>query len=928
MRKNFYLYARNWKITVLQLLNPIVFLLLLFVLQKISETTTNNVQVPNNVDHIPLCYLNSEKICFTVLYAPNTNIETNAIMQMLATNNNPPLSIGTYVSDKVTLAPGAPMWDILSFPNDQVMQNFIIAHPNTTQSAVTFLADQNNASSPVQGYIVYHNVTNVYDQEVTGAMLWALARASLSLRHSANITLQVQVAGYPQSQSQTLPDEIVWSTGPLWFFCPAMFNFILFTHQFVQEKERRVRLAMRTMGLADVWFWLSWFVLLILVALVHTLVLLAVGYLFQFTFLLQTSVAVLFVVFLLYALALVSLALFCGVFIEKASNANAIAFLLFVIGFFMQLIFVSFSIYIWFDPSNSIIPRIIFSFFPPFNYAKCLADITTVTWPLSSYPNHTYFWSTLYNSIRVDQQDGTQIVVAPTVQSLYILLGNFGLYGLLALYFDSVIPQPHDGSPLPFYFVVNPVYWWRRCCGSCCRKKKQQHGPEVELKDVAEKSEETEGSGTPAVVVKNLIKRYRKYPCCRSRKDAVAVNNLSFQVAEGQLFCLLGHNGAGKTTTLSILTGIIRADAGDAWIYGHSVRREISTIRQFIGLCPQFDILWDELTAREHLELYAALKGIPRRSLRNEALQKLKEVNLEHVANQRVSTFSGGMRRRLSVAISLIGNPKIVFMDEPTTGMDPQNRSEVWRVIERTKQQRIVVLTTHSMEEANVLSDIIGIMAAGRLKCFGSASALKRQYGEGFYLRLISNASARRIVKRAIRTLVPASRLVTTNADDLVFNFSVSEFSSLKKLFAFLNHPETKDLVRDWGLSYTTLEEVFLKVTTEEIPTDDKEARFESHDPPDMETKKDDGDDDDDDDDSNSESNDDNSNNAIKLQRIIKSVDNNSEDIQQRQQRTPSVSSSRSSSSSSSNSTTSSDKEHEQSQHQNNADISYSSTIM
>lgn len=272
---------------------------------------------------------------------------------------------------------------------------------------------------------------------------------------------------------------------------------------------------------------------------------------------------------------------------------------------------------------------------------------------------------------------GTEILVAPTVQSLYILLGNFGLYGLLALYFDSVLPQPHNGSPLPFYFLVNPIYWWRQCCGSKHYHKRreqqqqqQQHGDVIKLKNLAktrghaEEGREEERSEIPAVVVKNLIKSYRKYPCCRSRKDTVAVANLSFQVAEGQLFCLLGHNGAGKTTTLSILTGIIRADAGDAWIYGHSVRHEISTIRRLIGLCPQFDILWDELTAREHLELYAALKGISRNSLRDEALNKLREVNLDHVANQCVNTFSGGMRRRLSVAISLIGNPKIVFMDE------------------------------------------------------------------------------------------------------------------------------------------------------------------------------------------------------------------------------------------------------------------------
>jgi hypothetical protein len=189
MKKNFLLYTRNWRVTVLQLLNPIVFLFVLFILQKISETNKTDVKLPNTVDHIPLCYPNSENICFTLLYSPNTSIEANNIITWVATNNNPPLSIGTYVSDNETLAVGAPLWDILAFPNDKLMQDFIVAHPNTTQNAVTFLTtEENNVSAPLQGYIVYHNVTNFYDQEVTGALLWALAQATLSLRHSADIT--------------------------------------------------------------------------------------------------------------------------------------------------------------------------------------------------------------------------------------------------------------------------------------------------------------------------------------------------------------------------------------------------------------------------------------------------------------------------------------------------------------------------------------------------------------------------------------------------------------------------------------------------------------------------------------------------------------------------------------------------------------------
>jgi len=347
------------------------------------------------------------------------------------------------------------------------------------------------------------------------------------------------------------------------------------------------------------------------------------------------------VLFLVYDLALLTFALFFGVLIQKASNSNAICFLFFILGFFLQLIFITISVYTFYDPDSTAVPRYIFALFPPFNYAKIYTDISTVTWPFSAYVDHTYYWQSLYDTVRVELNDKT-FTAAPSIEAIYFLLADAGLYLLLALYLDNVVPNPH-GTPKPFYFIVNPLYYYRLCT-TRKRGRLNERGP--------------------AIKVEALFKKYRKYACCDSKQDTVAVNRLSFSVEEGQLLCLLGHNGAGKTTTLSILTGILNADAGDAFIYGHSVRHDMDEIRRLIGICPQFDILWDELTAHEHLEVYAALKGISNQTLRSEILTKLQEVNLDAVAHNQARTFSGGMRRRLSVAISIIGNPKIVFMDE------------------------------------------------------------------------------------------------------------------------------------------------------------------------------------------------------------------------------------------------------------------------
>lgn len=166
---------------------------------------------------------------------------------------------------------------------------------------------------------------------------------------------------------------------------------------------------------------------------------------------------------------------------------------------------------------------------------------------------------------------------------------------------------------------------------------------------------------------------------------------------------LLGQNGAGKSTTMNILSGLTPASSGDANIYGYSISSQIHIIRKFMGICPQHDILFVDLTAREHIELYAGIKGIPRKDLPRLIESRLKAVRLWKVADQRAGTYSGGMKRRLSVAISTIGDPKVVFMDEPTTGMDPVNRRHVWSFIEKFKKGKVFVLTTHSMEEADVV---------------------------------------------------------------------------------------------------------------------------------------------------------------------------------------------------------------------------------
>jgi ABC-type multidrug transport system ATPase subunit len=185
------------------------------------------------------------------------------------------------------------------------------------------------------------------------------------------------------------------------------------------------------------------------------------------------------------------------------------------------------------------------------------------------------------------------------------------------------------------------------------------------------------------------------------------------------VFGLLGPNGAGKTTLISILTGLYPPTSGDAFLAGFNVHTEIEKIYQNIGVCPQHDILWEDLSVEDHLYFYARIKGVSPKDEKAAVTASLETVSLTDFRTRTAKGLSGGEKRRLSIAIALIGFGKVIFLDEPTTGLDPEVRRLIWEIINKAKQGRTIILTTHSMEEAEVLCQRIGIMSKGALRCLG-----------------------------------------------------------------------------------------------------------------------------------------------------------------------------------------------------------------
>ena len=216
-----------------------------------------------------------------------------------------------------------------------------------------------------------------------------------------------------------------------------------------------------------------------------------------------------------------------------------------------------------------------------------------------------------------------------------------------------------------------------------------------------------------------------------------AVQALSFNVQKGEIFSLLGPNGAGKTTTISMLSCLLRPDEGDAHIIGHSIRADPSGVKSCLGVVPQEIALYEDLTARENLLFWGKMYGLRGAALKQRVAQVLAVIGLEGRANDRVEKYSGGMKRRVNIGVALLHKPQVIYMDEPTVGIDPQSRRNILDSVRELKDQGMTVLyTTHYMEEAEELSDHIAIMDHGELIACGTQAELVSLVGEKDRIRL------------------------------------------------------------------------------------------------------------------------------------------------------------------------------------------------
>uniref|UniRef100_A0A8P0P5X3 ATP binding cassette subfamily A member 17 n=1 Tax=Canis lupus familiaris TaxID=9615 RepID=A0A8P0P5X3_CANLF len=340
---------------------------------------------------------------------------------------------------------------------------------------------------------------------------------------------------------------------------------------------------------------------------------------------------------------------------------------------------------------------------------------------------------------------------------LVMLVLDSVLYGLVAWYVEAVLPGEY-GIPKPWYFFVMPSHWQGRS-SSLTRSVLDVGDPDKASESKFIQEEPTDLA--KGIEIRQLYKVGSKH---------VAVKGLTMNLYQGQITVLLGHNGAGKTTMCCMLTGVLAPSSGWVYINGYDISCNVAQIRKSMGWCPQHDILFDNFTVAEHLYFYARLKGLSCHKCPEEVQRMLHVLGLEDKRDALSKFLSGGTKRKLSIGIALIAGSKVLMLDEPTSGMDAISRRAIWDLLQQHKSDRTVLLTTHFMDEADLLGDRVAIMAKGELQCCGSSLFLKQKYGAGYYMTLVKkpHCSTEKI-SHLIYQHIPNAVLQSSTGEELTF---------------------------------------------------------------------------------------------------------------------------------------------------------------
>ena len=610
------------------------------------------------------------------------------------------------------------------------------------------------------------------------------------------------------------------------YLCPL----ILYVLKMVVEKESRAKEVMKIMGMGEGTYFLSYFVEYFIVNIIYAF---AVGYVSKLTF--RFIPYMYLVLYLwLFGLNIFALAFFCQSFMDTTRLALIVSCLIYCL-----MLFVSAAVY---DDNIKKTYKIIAALLPPVN-------LLLGAFTIGEFERMFFYFKT---------KDVDKNYINYSMSTCYIMFTvDFFIYLFLGYYLQNVIPHEY-GVAKPWYFLFLPSYWF----GDCCKKKNsdlEYEAKEEKSKKIKTETKKVENGQNEEIVTKKIeiqdmvseesnnsifddnphkdnddFQNEDIYRDKNKKNDVfmlrdvtkvygdgkMACNSISFNLFRNEIFALLGRNGAGKTSLINVLIGMYDATSGKA-IYKNKNILEESNMNEFrnkLGICPQHDILFPKLTVREHLEMFCYFKGFDVEKIPEEVDNTLKDFRIHDIENVLAGTLSAGQRRKLSIAISVIGGSEVIFLDEPSSGMDITSRRNLWEILKKIIEKRIIILTTHYMEEASVLGNRIGIMAEGVLKCIGTPLFLIEKYGKFLSVNIYKDKNANNdeiidyfkskaegieteILTQEILIRIPKNKPGTEEK-----NINIQSF------FSELDNNVKKLKIKNYSASMPTLEDVFLNI--------------------------------------------------------------------------------------------------------------------
>ncbi|ANM63942.1 ABC2 homolog 4 [Arabidopsis thaliana] len=595
-------------------------------------------------------------------------------------------------------------------------------------------------------------------------------------------------------QETRLRLEMASLIGPIFFTWVILLLFPVMLTSLVYEKQQHLRIIMKMHGLGDGPYWMITYAYFLAISIVYIICLMIFGSAIGLKFFRFNDYSIQFIFYFLCINLQISIAFLVSSAFSKIETASVAAYL-YVFGsgllgaFLFQFLLEGLSF-----PRSWIY---IMELYPGFSLYRGLYEFSQYAFKRNLNGSGGMKWKDFNDSAMEE--------------IFYIIIVEWFVALIAAYYTDKISSSGID----PFFFLKNQNPFKKSPSPYGLQRQVSAIAIEMEKLDVAHERVKVEQlmletSTGHAIVCDNLKK---VYPCRDGNPQKMAVRGLSLAVPSGECFGMLGPNGAGKTSFINMMTGLMKPTSGAAFVHGLDICKDMDIVYTSIGVCPQHDLLWETLTGREHLLFYGRLKNLKGSDLDQAVEESLKSVNLFRggVADKPAGKYSGGMKRRLSVAISLIGSPKVVYMDEPSTGLDPASRRSLWTAIKRAKNHTAIILTTHSMEEAEFLCDRLGIFVDGRLQCVGNPKELKARYGGSYVLTMTTPSEHEKDVEMLVQDVSPNAKKIYHIAGTQKFEIPKEEVR-ISEVFQAVEKAKDNFRVFAWGLADTTLEDVFIKV--------------------------------------------------------------------------------------------------------------------